>query len=769
MKILNRYLLKEVAISFLLALGLIILVLLLNDIFYLTDIFISKKVPLGIVLRVLFLLLPSILALAIPLAFLAGLLGGLTHLNADREIEALRLLGVSPQQVLKPLLGLALILCLVTMSFTFWLAPRANYKWLQTMVESVLTRTNFQVIPGQFNESFPANVIYIDSQDSQGKWHDIFLYRKEEENGVQIVTAREGEMWPAPDLKAAWLRLADGYSFRFNLSQPETIGFNQFKRQEQLVDLKNLLPSVSLEKKYREKSLKELLADWRKIKMDRNKNRGELLAIQVELNKRVSIPAACLVFVFLGLGLGWRRWPGGRVGGYGVSLIILVIYYLLLVFGQSLAEAGRLAPLVGLWLPDFLALVAGCVTYLSACREVQIGFCPGIKSLASLPKKPARIFTVSSSRRPKRSSRQVLGLGFHDRYILSKFVTLYICLFLALVLVLVVFNFLTRWEMARENRQSIYLLLSFVWHKLPEFTIQAIQLAALLAPILCLNFLYRRNEIQVMITSGVSFWRLTAPVLGVAILIIPISFFLQDRLVVRGNLEAEKIWSQLADRPVRAFTFQNRYWIKNDDLPGFVHYELSSAEMNNLQRLLIFQTENGSSFRLKRVIFSQMAKISQNSLHLENGWERDVKSENFHFYKFDTLKLNWPETQRQFVKEWKEPSLMTLKELGQYSRDLEKSGSPALNLRLEARLRVAWPFSVFVLCLLGVALAGLSQKRIFVFPLGLALGGGYLFWQTVAAFRSLGHAGILNPGIAAWSPIAIFSLVGFYLFFRVKT
>jgi len=121
------------------------------------------------------------------------------------------------------------------------------------------------------------------------------------------------------------------------------------------------------------------------------------------------------------------------------------------------------------------------------------------------------------------------------------------------------------------------------------------------------------------------------------------------------------------------------------------------------------------------------------------------------------------------VKEWKEPSLMTWKELGQYSRDLEKSGSSALSFKLEARSRVAWPFSVFVLALLGVALAGLSQKKIFVFPLGLALGGGYLFWQTVAAFRSLGQAGILNPGIAAWSPIVIFSLVGFYLFFRVKT
>jgi len=489
----------------------------------------------------------------------------------------------------------------------------------------------------------------------------------------------------------------------------------------------------------------------------------------VELNKRVSLPAACLVFVFLGVGLGWRRWPGGRVGGYGVSLIILVIYYFLLVFGQSQAEAGRLAPSLGLWLPDFLALVAGWLSYLSACREVEIRFCPRIKSLANVSKKRARNFTASSTRAQKRSSYQVFSLSFHDRYILSKFVPIYAYLFLALVLVLVVFNFLTRWEMARENQQPFYLLLSFIWHKLPEFTNQAMQLSALLAPILCLNFLYRRNEIQALITSGLSFWRLTMPILVVAILLIPLSFFLQDRLVVRGNLEAEKIWSQLASRPVRAFTFQNRYWIKNDDLPGFLHYELSSAERHSLHRLLVFQIEEGSCFKLKRVIFSQMAKIGENNLHLEKGWERDVKSDNFAFYKFDSLELGWPEAQRQLVKEWKEPSLMTWKELGQYSRDLEKSGSSALNFKLEARSRVAWPFAVFVLALLGVTLAGLTQKKIFVFPLGLALGSAYLFWQAVAAFRSLGGAGLLSPGLAAWSPLLIFSLIGFYLFFKVKT
>jgi LPS export ABC transporter permease LptF len=768
MKTLNRYLLKEIITSFLIALGLIVLILILNDIFYLTDIFISKKVPLAVVLKVLFLLLPSILALAIPLAFMAGLLGGLAHLNADREIEALKLLGVSPRQLLKPVMGLALVLSGLTLSFTLWLTPRANYRWLQTMVQSVLTRVNWQVEPGQFLESFPGNVIYVHKKDNQGKWQGVFLYRKEEQNNIQIMVAESGEIRPGPELKTARLTLTDGYSYKFDLSQPETAGYNKFKKQEQLLDLKNFFSSFSLEKKYREKSWGELLADWKKLKEDRSKNKNEILALEVELNKRWSLPAACLAFAFLGLGLGWRRWPGGRAGGYGVSLVVVMIYYGLLVFGQTKVATGHLSPSIGLWLPDFLALAVGLLAYFLAGQEVWTGLYPGKKLLAldnKVIKSPARKAGRSSSGKVSPATSR---LTFHDCYLLSRLARLYAWVFLSLVLIMAVFNFLTRWEIVRGGHQPVYLLFSYIWYKLPEFITQGLQLAALIAPVLCLNFLYRRHEIQTLITSGLSYWRITAPVLIFALFLIPLGFFLQDRLAVRGNFEAEKIWSQLTDRPVRVFTYQNRYWLRSDSLPGFFHYELSSPGENTVRRLLIFQTER-EPVRVKRVIFSQLAKIGDNNLHLESGWEREVANENLSFSKFDFLNLGLPEAQKQFIKEWKEPALMTWSELNQYSHDLEQSGSPATSFKTEAESRAAFSFSAFVLALLGTALAGLSQKKLFVFPLGLALGGGYLFWQTAAIFRSLGEARIVSPWLAAWSPEIIFILLGFYLLFRVKT
>jgi len=152
---------------------------------------------------------------------------------------------------------------------------------------------------------------------------------------------------------------------------------------------------------------------------------------------------------------------------------------------------------------------------------------------------------------------------------------------------------------------------------------------------------------------------------------------------------------------------------------------------------------------VKKVIFSQLAKIGDDSLNLESGWEREVTNDNLSFSKFDFLNLGLPEAQRQFIKEWKEPALMTWSELNQYSHDLEQSGSPATSFKTEAKSRVAFSFSAFVLALLGTALAGLSQKN-FSFFLSAWLWGVVIF----SGKRRLFFAVWEKPGsfLPGWLP-----------------
>ncbi|MCX8161257.1 MAG: LptF/LptG family permease, partial [Candidatus Saccharicenans sp.] len=73
------------------------------------------------------------------------------------------------------------------------------------------------------------------------------------------------------------------------------------------------------------------------------------------------------------------------------------------------------------------------------------------------------------------------------------------------------------------------------------------------------------------------------------------------------------------------------------------------------------------------------------------------------------------------------------------------------------------------LILLGCASAGLLGSRGFLWPLAASLVATFVYWQSLALFRSLGLAGLLGNFLAAWSGPAIFLLLGTYLLLKVRT
>ena len=70
---------------------------------------------------------------------------------------------------------------------------------------------------------------------------------------------------------------------------------------------------------------------------------------QVEFNRRLAFPAACLVFALVALPLGARPRRGGRAGGFLMALIIVCAYYVLLAIGAGMARDGTVAPWLGIW------------------------------------------------------------------------------------------------------------------------------------------------------------------------------------------------------------------------------------------------------------------------------------------------------------------------------------------------------------------------------------------------------------------------------------
>ena len=95
LKILDRYMIKDLAPSFALAVGVLTFFLVIDRVYQLTDLVITKSVPFHFVLGLLLFMLPGVLTLTVPMALLVSVLlvGG--RLAGDLEVVALKASGVS--------------------------------------------------------------------------------------------------------------------------------------------------------------------------------------------------------------------------------------------------------------------------------------------------------------------------------------------------------------------------------------------------------------------------------------------------------------------------------------------------------------------------------------------------------------------------------------------------------------------------------------------------------------------------------------------------
>src|SRR5689334_9782403 len=129
MRIIDRYVIREVLWPFVLGLLVFTFMLIIPLLIEYAESFISKGVAIPVVLRAMATLLPQALALTIPMSLLLGLLVAFGRLSADREFVAMQACGVSLMRLLRPV-GLLSILCWAATTYVYLVAtPDANQRF----------------------------------------------------------------------------------------------------------------------------------------------------------------------------------------------------------------------------------------------------------------------------------------------------------------------------------------------------------------------------------------------------------------------------------------------------------------------------------------------------------------------------------------------------------------------------------------------------------------------------------------------------------------
>lgn len=89
----------------------------------------------------------------------------------------------------------------------------------------------------------------------------------------------------------------------------------------------------------------------------------------VEIHKKFSLPVACILFVLLGAPLGVLARKGGFVVGMSLSFGFFLIYYLLLIGGEEMADRNLVSPAVGMWAPNILLFIVALYLTVRTVRE----------------------------------------------------------------------------------------------------------------------------------------------------------------------------------------------------------------------------------------------------------------------------------------------------------------------------------------------------------------------------------------------------------------
>jgi lipopolysaccharide export system permease protein len=365
--LLDRYLLRDLFPPFLLGIGVFTFVLLTDRILRLTELVIVKGVELGTVLTLVAYLLPSFLAVTVPMAVLVAVLTGFGRLSADGEITACKAAGVSLYRMARPVLFFALLTGGLTLATMLWLLPHGNHSFKTLLYRVMTSKATIGIEEGVFNETFDRMVLYV-HEVSPPTLRGIFLYNVRDPEQPYLIVAREGTLVSDPSAYRLFLRLRDGTIHPAGRGTPREAPppMVTFKTNDLQIDLPGPLAAMgNAPKGNREKTLGELRAEVQSLEAQGL----HATSLRVEVHKKFSIPAACLVFALLGIPLGIRAGRSGRWSSLAVGIGIILLYYILITSGENLAHERRLPAWLAMWSPNLLLGAAGGYLFVLTARE----------------------------------------------------------------------------------------------------------------------------------------------------------------------------------------------------------------------------------------------------------------------------------------------------------------------------------------------------------------------------------------------------------------
>ena len=294
-RLIDRYIAREMVAPTGIGLLVFTFVLLIDQIPRLLAVLVARSADFSTILRVFLNLLPSILAITIPMAFLLGVLLAFGRMASDSEIVALRAVGVSPLRLLQPVMMLALVMTAITFYINAVALPAANQAHREIVFSLVVSKARTDVKARTFTDNLlPGRMmLYVqDIEPGTGLWKNLLIHDTRDIAESKLILARTGELVVDKQHQIVRVELGPGSQHSFFGADPRAYSRTSFRSMGWDLPVDEFFPDrkkLLLAKGDREMSLPELADKVAEIRAQ-GKPRSDWGRFAVEWHKKFAIP-----------------------------------------------------------------------------------------------------------------------------------------------------------------------------------------------------------------------------------------------------------------------------------------------------------------------------------------------------------------------------------------------------------------------------------------------------------------------------------------------
>ncbi|HHT80713.1 MAG TPA: YjgP/YjgQ family permease [Spirochaetales bacterium] len=404
-----RHVGREYLLSFVVAFMFFFFIFFINQILLIAQRILLKNVDFLAVFQLIILSIPQFLLYTFPFSSLTASSMVIGDLSSSNEILAMRASGISMRRIFIPIIALSLVF-----SFATFLTADKALPW-STRQYKVLYTDLMRDLPTLELSSNTTNTIgervMVNKEVTGSTVHDIILFDLAKKGQSQVLSSPKGEV-TLIDLQNFIYRLDLEYPLIFSSNEKDISSWNlsQAKQAQfyldfsgQVASLATALPSqlsiAELSERietYRIALQEDLDIHAKKILFQEEElsllqalgETGQALEVQekitelknnppinfyyqyyrAELNKKYALSAACFMLVFLTFSISFFRVKHGRLIGFGLSMLIAVLYWYMLFFAQMQIFSVSFNPAFLIWAPNVLLFTIGLLLLLFTRR-----------------------------------------------------------------------------------------------------------------------------------------------------------------------------------------------------------------------------------------------------------------------------------------------------------------------------------------------------------------------------------------------------------------